>query len=288
MAKRILILGASGFIGGYLHGALSRAGHQVTGTCHSHPAPELVPLDLLDAAALRALMAEVRPDLVVFLSGTKAVERCEQDPAYAVDLNVQTVRNYLGACETAGLKPATVFFSTDYVFDGMRGAYRPGDAVGPRTVYGATNLLAERLLAVAGLPGVLLRVSAVMGRSGGFFQWLVRSLEAGQPVSLYDNTFFSPTSIGRLCRFVVEYADSPEGGDSAGGMKLVHLSDGYRLSRYQFACAVATRMGKPISLLKPVGADLAASTFQADLSLIPDGRDDFRDVEEWDELEEIF
>jgi len=288
MAERILVLGASGFIGTYLRAALSRAGFQVTGTYHCHPAAGLVALDLLDAAALRVLMAKVRPDMVVFLSGSKAVERCDQDPAYAIDLNVQTVRNYLDECADIGLSPTTMFFSTDYVFDGLRGSYRSGDPVGPRTVYGVTNLLAERLLLASGLPGVLLRVSAVMGRNGGFFQWLARSLEGDQPISLFDNTIFSPTSIGRLCRFVTDYADSLSKQVPANGMRVVHLSDGYRMSRYQFGCAVAARLGRSTAILKPVQADFTASTFQADLSLIPEGLDDFLDPNGWNELEDIF
>lgn len=288
MADRVLIFGASGFIGTYLHTALRLAGCQVTGTCHSRSAPGLVSLDLLDVSALRRCLSEARPDLVAFLSGTKDVERCEHDPAYACDLNVQVVRNYLDACQQTRLSPATLFFSTDYVFDGLRGRYRSGDAVGPRTVYGATNLLAERLLYASGLPGILLRVSAVMGRNGGFFKWLERSLAGDQPVLLFDNTYFSPTSIGRLCHFVNDYVASVPNTPAEDVMRIVHLSDGYRMSRYQFGCAVTARMGKPTRLLVPGQADFAASTFQADLSLMPDGLDEFHEPAGWNELENIF
>jgi dTDP-4-dehydrorhamnose reductase len=200
---------------------------------------------------------------------------------------LQVVRNYLDACQHADLAPATLFFSTDYVFAGTSGQYRSRDAVGPHTVYGATNLLAERLLLASHLPGIVLRVSAVMGKNGGFFQWLERSLADNQAISLFDNTYFSPTSIGRLCRFVTDYAATVQ-QEVPGRMHVTHLSDGYRLSRYEFGCAVAKRLGKPLSLLQPSQADFTASTFQADLSLVPDGLDEFLDSADWNELENIY
>lgn len=289
MADRVLILGASGFIGSYLRESLGqRASRIITGTYHSRVKPGLVSLNVLDPAAMRRVVEECRPQFVVFLAGTKDVERCEKDPAYAMDLNVQAVRNYVEICEVAGIKPTTLFFSTDYVFDGQHGHYKSDACVGPHTVYGLTNLLAEKLLIRSGLPGVVLRVSAVMGRRGGFFHWLETSLAAGQPSSLFDNTYFSPTSIGRLCRFVDICAQEAVEGKSFESMRIAHLSDGYRMTRYQFGGAIAGKLGQSLSLLQPSTADFAASTFQADLSLLPDGQETFLPLANWNELEDIF
>jgi dTDP-4-dehydrorhamnose reductase len=289
MAERVLILGASGFIGSYLRESLG--GHsqrQITGTYHRRAATDLVPLNVLDKQAMRELIGKICPQLVVLLAGTKDVERCESDPGYALDLNVQAVRNYVEACAAARVKPVTLFFSTDYVFDGHDGHYCRDSDIGPRTVYGLTNLLAEKVLTHSALPGVILRVSAVMGRRGGFFRWLETSLNTGQSISLFDNTYFSPTSIGRLCRFVEDCAQKALAAEQEAGMRVVHLSDGYRMTRYEFGCAIAGKLGKPLSLLQPSAANLAAATFQADLSLLPDDLKAFRSAHEWSEMEDIF
>ncbi|MBT0571744.1 sugar nucleotide-binding protein [Curvibacter sp. CHRR-16] len=289
MADRVLILGASGFIGSYLRESLGQVKQRVlTGTYHSHETPGLVPLNVLDVHAMRELIGESQPQFVVFLAGTKDVERCEKMPAYALDLNVQAVRNYVEACLSLKVRPVTLFFSTDYVFDGFDGHYSRSSCVGPRTVYGLTNLLAERILGRSNLPGVILRVSAVMGRRGGFFRWLETSLIAEESISLFDNTYFSPTSVGRLCRFVENCAAGSGGLGLDAGMRIVHLSDAYRLTRYQFGCAVAGKLGKPLTLLQPSLADLSTTTFQSDLSLLPDGVKAFRPSHQWDELGEIF
>jgi dTDP-4-dehydrorhamnose reductase len=284
MAKRFLVLGASGFIGTYLTQYLSSQGHEVFGTYHSHARPDLKHCDLLNADEVMQTLASLQPEIVLFLSGSKDVKRCETDPAYGIDLNVQTARNFISACDKLGMRPLTIFFSTDYVFDGVRGSYGSIDPAGPRTVYGMTNLLAEHLFLASGLPGVLLRVSAVMGQRGGFFQWLKQSLERDEPVSLFDNTFFSPTSIGHLCRLIVQIACQTV----PKTMIVSHLSDGYRMSRYQFGCLVAARLGKPESLVSPVSVDLNASNFQPDLSLLPDGQTQFLPIQGWNHWDEIW
>jgi len=289
MAKRLLILGASGFIGGYLQESLARLSDiSVVGTYHGHFVHGLEKLDLLDIVAIRHCLDAIRPDGVVFLSGTKDVTRCEREPSFAIELNVHTVQNYINACADLQIRPSTLYFSTDYVFGGFAGAYRPESEVGPRTVYGATNLLAERLLASSGIPGVLLRVSAVMGLRGGFYRWLSKGLSRNEPLDLYENTYFSPTSIGRLIKFVCRYVENLSNFQIAESMSISHLSDGYRFSRYEFGKIVAQKNNYSLDLLRPSVADIQGTSYQYDLSLLPDDRQEFRPLSEWDELEGIF
>jgi dTDP-4-dehydrorhamnose reductase len=235
MSKRILIFGASGFIGSYLFKYLSAEGHVVTGTYHGHPQTGLVKLNLLDIVSLQHLLSTTKPELVIFLSGTKDVAHCEKEPGFAIDLNVQTVRNYLSACNLVDARPETLYFSTDYVFDGSKGYYKHNDLVGPKTVYGATNMLAERLIQSSALSAIILRVSAVMGHSGGFYRWLEETIQSNKSVELFDNTYFSPTSIGLLCSFVEKVAEQKMNE----GIALAHLSDGYRMTRFQFGQLLA-------------------------------------------------
>ena len=284
MAKRILILGASGFIGSYLFESLTSCGHTITGTYHNHPKPEMEHLDMLNIEQLQKTIARVRPELIIFLSGTKEVGRCEKDIGYAIDLNVQTVRNYLFVCDSLGIQPETLYFSTDYVFDGVIGHYRNTDSVGAKTIYGITNILAERLFQNSQLPVLLLRVSAVMGKRGGFFRWLEESLQNDRQISLFDNSYFSPTSIARLCHYVTDIASQT----IKQGVKIVHLSDGYRVSRFQFGQLMAEKMAKPTNLILAEKAVFNNIIFQADLSLLPDNITVFKNIIEWNELKDIF
>jgi dTDP-4-dehydrorhamnose reductase len=186
------------------------------------------------------------------------------------------------------VRPATLYVSTDYVFDGRQGPYAFDTQVGPSTVYGLTKLLAERLLQAAGLPGQILRVSAVMGCRGGFFRWLDGELQAENAVTLFDNTYFSPTSIGRLCSHVREFLMRRATISAGAGMTVVHLSDGCRMSRYEFGLRLAELKGLSTTGLQAGTADLTTNTFQADLALLPDGLTALGGAHDWNDLENVF
>ena len=81
---RILVVGASGYVGRELCRVATAAGHDVVGTrLRGTPAPgdDARVLDVTDAAAVRALMAAVRPDVVVNTAYM-------QDPPHARPVNV--------------------------------------------------------------------------------------------------------------------------------------------------------------------------------------------------------
>lgn len=289
MPDYVLIIGASGFIGSYLLDDLrGLPGLRVSGTAHRRAAAGLQAVDITDPASMKVLLGDLRPAAVVFLAGTKDVDRCEREPAHALDLNVGAIRHYIDACAAGESRPATLYVSTDYVFDGRHGPYGRDARVGPTTVYGLTKLLAERLLLASGLPGQILRVSAVMGRRGGFFRWLEGELHAGTAVTLFDNTYFSPTSIGRLCAHVRHFVLHRATISAGGGMTVAHLSDGCRMSRYEFGLRLAHLKGLPTTRLQAGKADIAASVFQADLALLPDGLTALGSAADWNDLENVF
>lgn len=289
MADEVLIIGASGFIGGYLFDHLRDLPDvRLSGTAYHRSDPDFYRVDIRDRASMVALISDLRPTVVIFLAGTKDVDRCEREPVQALDLNVDSIRHYIDACTVSGLRPATLYVSTDYVFDGRQGPYSRDTRVGPTTVYGLTKLLAERLLLAAGLPGQILRVSAVMGRRGGFFRWLEGELQTGATVTLFDNTYFSPTSIGRLCLHVREFVMRRATVSAVSGMTVSHLSDGCRMSRYEFGQRLAALNGLPIARLQAGTADLTENAFQADLTLLPDGLSALGGATDWNDMENVF
>ena len=287
--KKILIFGSSGFVGSYLHKTLDNLGYLVVGTGFENATSDIKKVNLLNVSETRKILSDVAPDLVIFLSGIKDIKRCESNPEIAIDTNVTAVRNYIDSCYKNKQRPLTLFFSTDCVFDGIKGYYKVEDTTNPKTVYGATNMLAEQLLLSSGLPGKILRVSAIMGRSGGFFQWINGKILESTPVDLYSNSYFSPTSIGRVCEFVREYANKNlTQKNLEEDMTISHLSDGYRMSRYEFGCILANKIGVNSNLMSSVKFEIGDSFYQQDLSLLPDGMNDFLSSYNWNEMENIF
>ncbi|MFE6867220.1 SDR family oxidoreductase [Kitasatospora sp. NPDC057692] len=156
---RILLLGASGFVGGGLWSHLAPR-HPVVGTYATRPVPGLVRLDLRDETRLAALAADGF-DLVVHAAGLVPLEAAEADPALAHRLNVRPVEVLLDALRGTAAK--LVLLSSDNVFDGTRPRYTEADPPSPVNVYGRTKAAAEDLLLAEG-GHLVVRLPLVFGR----------------------------------------------------------------------------------------------------------------------------
>jgi GDP-4-dehydro-6-deoxy-D-mannose reductase len=87
---RVLVTGAGGFVGGYLAEYCGEQGAEVTGVGRQQ-------VDLLEADAVRALIAEVAPERVFHLAAEASVARSWETPATVVEHNVSTTLNVLEA-----------------------------------------------------------------------------------------------------------------------------------------------------------------------------------------------
>jgi len=114
---RILITGATGFVGSHLRRYfLAQTDWDITGTSYpdTPPTPEdrtretLRFLDLRDAEATRALLAESPPDYVIHLAAQSHVPTSYQDPWGTLDNNIRGQLNLLEGCKALDLAPRTL------------------------------------------------------------------------------------------------------------------------------------------------------------------------------------
>ncbi len=140
---RSLIVGASGQVGTALLGALADAGSCV-GTCHRHPRPGLVPLDLTDRDAIERLVRAVRPDVCYLPAAWTHVDAAETQPEACRRINVEAPR--VLARELANLGGVLVLFSTDHVFPARDTPWRVDEPVSPVSVYAKCKVEAEALV----------------------------------------------------------------------------------------------------------------------------------------------
>jgi dTDP-4-dehydrorhamnose reductase len=136
---RILVLGASGYVGGAVHAALSQR-HEVTGTSGQHRVPGLHPLDVRDEPALRNLVTGPY-DLVIHSAGLPDLSTSQRDPALARALNARSTEVIVDAL--AGRPTKLVYFSSDNVFPGTAEAYTEDDKRSPINAYGESKLAGE-------------------------------------------------------------------------------------------------------------------------------------------------
>ena len=131
---RVLITGGAGQLAHAI---------QKTWTGHELVLPDESVLDLSRQASINAVVAEVRPDVLINCGAFTQVDRCETEAELAQLINATAVGWLAEVCEAQGAM--LVQISTDYVFDGTgTRPYREDDPTHPMSVYGQTKLEGER------------------------------------------------------------------------------------------------------------------------------------------------
>lgn len=109
--KRVLVTGALGFTGRYLMDELSRSGYEVLGMGSGESdRADYHRVDLGDAKAMRALLADLQPRIVIHLAALAFVGHGEADDFYRV--NVIGTRHLLDAIASAGNRPDCVLLAS--------------------------------------------------------------------------------------------------------------------------------------------------------------------------------
>jgi nucleoside-diphosphate-sugar epimerase len=110
--KRALITGLRGFTGYYVARELAAAGYRVFGTMTpgSDPGTDVLEVDLCDREAVRAMVEQVQPDVVVHLAGIAFVAHSDVEQIYRV--NVVGTRNLLEALAAVRHKASSVLLAS--------------------------------------------------------------------------------------------------------------------------------------------------------------------------------
>ena len=125
-------------------GTTGQVGRELLRQASAHPGLELTALaraeaDLADPDAAADRVRELKPAVVVLAAAYTAVDQAESEPGLAHEINGEAPAAIAAACAKAGA--ALVHLSTDYVFDGAKGApYTEEDAPDPLSVYGAAAI----------------------------------------------------------------------------------------------------------------------------------------------------
>ncbi|MES1246938.1 MAG: dTDP-4-dehydrorhamnose reductase [Actinomycetota bacterium] len=143
-------------------------------------------------------------DLVLHAAAWTDVDGAEAEPQEAAAVNVG------GTQHAAEIGAPLVYFSTDYVFDGTKGApYVESDPPHPQSVYGRTKLLGE---AAAGEHAWIVRSPWLFGwTSKNFLLTMLRLGAEREEVAVVDDQRGSPTFVGHLAAAVRDVVERPYG-----------------------------------------------------------------------------
>lgn len=264
---RILVTGASGFIGGVLSRRLLERGHDVTALVRragSEP-PGTRPLhaDLGDGASVSAALAQAQPECVVHLAAEIASQRSARKLRA---VNVEGTRLLLAACvELAGgdatAGPRVVFASTVVTGD-AHGALLTEDTPLPVTTpYGRSKQEGEQIVLHSGLPAIVVRPSHVYGPGGWYADELVARLRQPGRLAVIGSgeNLWDVVHVDDVATALVLAAERGPAGAT------YHVVDDEPISFYDFMALTAKALGVgpprriPVALARVVAGSSAVA-----------------------------
>lgn len=239
----LLLTGATGGLGVHLRPHLAGIGAQVTGISRSQGNGEgILRADLSAAEESATVLRHVAPRVIVHAAAMTDVDGCQVTPQDAFRVNVHATRLLVDWVRHESPDITVVLISTDQVYGVTSGPHtetRPG----PVNIYGWTKLWAEDIVRTLDR-FLVLRINYVgrgTAQRAGLSQWLVSSLHAGRPITLFRDVLFNPLSGTQMATAIAALVrDGVEGTFNLGAR-------GEGLSKADFALRLAARMGLPTS-----------------------------------------
>lgn len=224
-------------------GANGQVGHCLTQQLHADKwdfvALTRAELDISDAQAVAAAIAQIQPDVIINAAAYTAVDKAEQEQALAYAINRDGPANLAQAAKQCGA--AILHISTDYVFAGdATGTYRENDATAPQGVYGQSKLEGEQAVAAINDKHIILRTAWVFGEHGNnFVKTMIRLGSNRDSLGIVADQEGGPTYAGdiakALLKIVKHYAT---GNETSWG--IYHYSGVPHTSWFDFAQHIFT------------------------------------------------
>ena len=246
---RLLLLGGSGQVGTEFQGLPLPRGVEVV-------APDKGSLDLTDHGALDSVVADGSWSAVINAAAYTDVDRAESEEAKALAVNGEAPARLAAATSRLGIP--LVHISTDYVFDGRKGApYVESDAPSPLNAYGRTKLAGEQAVAAGNPRHLIVRTSWVYSPfRRNFVRTILRLASERDRLTIVADQRGCPTAaqdVASACLSVaLRCASNPESGPYG----LYHFAGGGEATWHEFAKAIVELARLPRSIeVVPIGTE---------------------------------
>jgi dTDP-4-dehydrorhamnose reductase len=244
-----MVIGANGLVGRRIGKLLSEMKISWAGTFCKRAGKGLVQLDITDTARAHELITGLSPRAVFHCANLAGgVDFCESNPGIAEDFHLNATKNIARECAGTGAMP--VFFSTDYVFDGLNTPYKEYDPPNPLNLYGRLKLSAENWIRDNLKNHLIIRTTNVYGwdpetTTPNYIMSMYRALKDGKFFNAPSFLQGNPTYVGDLAQAALELYNRKAAG-------IFHVVGGSLVNRYEWAKDACEVLGLDHSLLREI------------------------------------
>ena len=230
---KILLFGKYGQLGWELHRSLQGLGQVL-----AYDYPEI---DFTVPSSLRRLVEDFRPQIIINAVAYTDVDKAESEAERAKLINADAPALLANICR--GLGAAFIHYSTDYVFDGQKGApYLEEDVPRPLNVYGQTKLEGDLAVLQEGGTSLIFRTAWVYStRRDSFVNKVLRWARSQREMRIVEDQVSNPTWARALAESTAQLL--AKAGPKplpwlAGRGGLYHLAGRGFTSRFEWAKAI--------------------------------------------------
>lgn len=200
-------------------------------------------VDIRDFEAVQAFSRKHRPTWIINCAAYTAVDRAEDEPEAAFNLNVQAVENLARAAARSGAR--MLHISTDYVFSSNENRELSEDEpTTPTSVYGTTKAQGEAVLRRELPEHVIVRTAWLYGIHGSnFVKTMLRLMNERPELRVVNDQHGTPTYAVDLAQVIVQIIQN---GEFPSGT--YHFTNAGRTTWYEFAAQIQS-VGNEIGLL---------------------------------------
>lgn len=217
---KIVLLGAQGQLGKEFKEYLKEK-EEVYAFSHSE-------VDILDLKKLLDILQEIKPDCVINCAAYTKVDKAEEEIDECFKVNTIGAKNVAYASYKVNTK--TIYFSTDYVFDGNKNTpYKEFDSTNPLSIYGKTKLLGEEYTKMLNPNHLILRISWLYGIYGNnFVKTIIKKGMEEKKLRIVEDQIGSPTYTLDVVKQTLRLIEADKVG-------IYHVSNQGGVSWYKFA-----------------------------------------------------
>lgn len=263
---RVLLTGATGFVGGNVASVLADRGVDVLCAVRRDPGKDFPwpwrLTDLADPDEIAATLREHEATAVLHLAIDNDLQGLYRDRRAGFDAYVGMTRRLVDAANAQGARLG--YLSTDWVFDGTGHMAEEDEPVNPLNLYGLFKALSERVVLDRADAGFVARVGGVQGRHqtqpsaprqqdcgfGYFVLSLVDALRAGEPFTVWQdaaiNNVASPVTAPEIGARLLRALDREADG-------VLHVVGADAVTRLELAGRTCEVFGLDTSLIRTGG-----------------------------------
>ena len=243
MKKRLLILGASGYLGSFLKLYFMNSEYDVVS--HSYSSNEDIVFDASNYSELNAALIDYSPQVLINATGYTDVDGCESNPNQAYLVNAKIADNIVKSIEANRLDTHFIHISTDHVYDKKEGSFE--DEIVLQNYYAYSKFLGD--IFASRIDSTILRTNFFgynpKFKEKGFTGWIFKSLVSQKKINGFDDIYFNPLSLNTLADLINQVIKVKPFG-------IFNLGSREGMSKLEFILKFATKLGYSKDLINAI------------------------------------